>query len=144
MAKKAKVSKKPAAAKSSDIGRKVPSEGILKSLLRTKRRTAETANEANSDYGTAVRSAVEKHALDKKAWGFAVQLDKMEPEKLARTLDHIEHYIDVLGLQARADQVQDLPLGGEKEEDEGADTGNVTSIGTAARKVVEAAGEKSA
>ncbi len=136
----AKRSKK-AAAKSSAPVRKVPSEGVLKSLLRTKRRTAEAANEANADYGTAVRSAVEKHALDKKAWGFAVQLDKMEPEKLACTLDHLNHYIEVLGLQKRADQVQNLPLEGE-EDGEAADDGKVTHIGAAARKVAEAAGER--
>ncbi len=37
----------------------------------------------------------------------------MEPEKLKRWLEDFEHYLDISGLQARADSAPDLALGEE-------------------------------
>ena len=54
----------------------------------------------------------------------AKSLDKLEPEKLAETMDHLEYYLDVGGLEDRRQSAQRLPMGdqpGEREED-GEDT----------------------
>ena len=135
--------------------KKVPAASVLDRLLKIGRSSAKDSAEANGRFGSAVAKAVEDHALHRKAFRVLVMASKMEPEKLADFLDHLEHYFEATGIYDRANTVQGLPLnkdddaerqeadaGAEQPQPEQQQSGddNVHHLGTAARKVAEAAG----
>ena len=72
-----------------------------------------------------IANAVEKKFLHKGAFAMARKLDNMEPEKLAEFFDHFDHYVDSLGLRARAESAPSLdlaePAGDEPVEDDEAE-----------------------
>lgn len=107
-----KTEKKPAAqrtaVKPSEASAMI-SASKLKSLLSEGRKMAEKTSEAAGEFGSMLKAAVEKNGLNKTAFGWIRRLDKMEPEKLANVLDHFDYYLDISGIEKRADQVQRLP-----------------------------------
>jgi hypothetical protein len=74
----------------------------LKELLGIARSSRADISRIDSNYGSAVRSAVEKNHLHKRAWNMAVKEDRMEPPELAAYYDALDYYRDVLGLLERA------------------------------------------
>jgi uncharacterized membrane protein len=78
-------------------------------------RTAKAdAKEITSALADAIKTAAEKHHLHKKVFRQMVALDRMEPEELRHYLDTFDHYLDISGLQGRAEAVQPMNFEGEK------------------------------
>jgi hypothetical protein len=134
-----------------------PKKTILEELAETKRTTTTRAQAATGKFGAAVKTAVETEHVDRKALGIALKLWAMEDDDLHVTLFHLMDYIKKLGVTKRAMAQEEMfeehktdlaaaESGGKKTRakkgDAKADTGpgNVTQIGTAARKVAESAG----
>lgn len=103
--------------------RRVITENDLKKLMRS---CASLKGEADSITGTLrekIAYSVEHHYLDKSVFALIRRLDKMEPEKLLIFLENFDHYLDISGLNARADSVGKLPLDAKAEtEEEGGET----------------------
>lgn len=127
---KKKIASKPSAktesVKSSEVRPSITASK-LKSLMSTARSAQKNINEISGGLGSEIKQAVEKNHLHRKAFTVIRQLDRMEPEKLADFLDCFEHYLDISGLQDRANQVQrmDLRDGEEGEDGEEVDKSNV-------------------
>jgi hypothetical protein len=125
---------KAGAAKPSEVRASISQNG-LKRLLKQARTTTADARSLAGQLGQAVASAVENDHLHRKAFNIVKGLDRMEPEKLADTLDCLDHYLDISGLRDRAAKVMRLGLGegaegDESEEEEDAD--NVVTMPRAA------------
>jgi hypothetical protein len=132
-AKSGKAAPKQEPVKSSEVTQQISARKLC-SLLATARSTYKDVREIAGAFGAEVKNAAEHEHLNKKAFSMVKTLDRMEPEKLADTLDSLDYYLDVSGLRKRASQVQRLPMGGgdeaaEEEHDteparEGAKAGN--------------------
>ncbi len=111
--------------------------------LATKREDLKIENsERSGKFGAEVNEAVEKKHLDKTAHKIACSLRALSDRKLAVTLPHLMRYIDDMGLVDRANKQAEM-FAEQAEVDEGEsgnDDGKVTRLGTAARKVAQAAG----
>lgn len=121
MAKKAKASPKKGAAKPKVAAKKpngkkastaataadvmaVPSKKAFNDLLDILKGHEADKNESVGAIGSAISHAVDKDHFDKKALGIFRGLNRMSDRKLAITLAHVFHYINIGGLQARADK----------------------------------------
>lgn len=138
-----------------------PTESVVKSLAKAKRSANQRSGAISGELGSAVKEAADKKHLDRKAFAIATSLDVLDDERLAITLPHLLHYIEVLGLDKRAaisptmfepKETGPSPTpnkrkpAGDKKSGNGAKAGaaagdNVTSIGKVARTVAEKAGE---
>lgn len=115
-----------------------PTNLVLK--LAKKREDVKTDNsERAGELGGEINDAVEHKHLDKTAHKMACQLRALSDNKLAITLPHLMRYIDDMKLVERAKKQAEMFDDG-KEPGEAAGGGKVTRLGTAARKVAEAAG----
>lgn len=85
-------------------------ERKLRELMKSARRAHADTAEINGGLGSEIKQAVENNHLHRKAFRLIVQLDRMEPEKLADFIDCFDHYFDISGLADRAKQVASLPL----------------------------------
>jgi hypothetical protein len=99
------------------------SAGRLKKLLAAKRSTKKDVGELNGTLGQLLREAQENHNLHRKAFAVAHTLDMMENEKIRDFLDHLEYYLDISGIQKRADSVMKMDLSGEEGEGDDDDDG---------------------
>lgn len=147
-----------------DVSVIFPKNKVITDLARLKESTKKRASAIAGEFGQAMQDAVENKHADRKAVSLALQLNALDDERLAITLPHLMHYIEVLGLDKRADvqpvmfetdkngRMQDPEEsdkkgrgkkgGGRKKNVAVASGDNVTTLGVAARRVAEAAGEK--
>lgn len=106
---------------------------VLKKLLKDSRELGNDVEKISEGYGLAVRAAVDKKHLHKKAYNTIRSLDRMTPEKLADFMEHFDYYFEASGLEERAKAAERLPMGdkvgGEKQEGEG-DDGKSAKSGT--------------
>jgi hypothetical protein len=110
---------------------KAITKGKLLDLLKAKRQAREYVAETNGTLGQRIADAVSNYNMDKKAFGWLSQLDRMEPERAKALMDNFEHMLDVSGIKDRLAKVQRLPLNDEEEEEEEPDT-NVSRFPAAA------------
>jgi hypothetical protein len=105
----------------------VTSEKKLRALLKKARDCKKEMSGISGELGQAVANAVENDYLHRKAFSFCRQLDAMTDEKLAEYMTHLEHYLEVSGLNARVEKVSRLPLGDQPGETEGRPS-NITRL----------------
>lgn len=101
------------------------SKGKLEALMRACRSGSKDVASINGTIREKIGYAKEHDHLHTGALAIVRKFDKMEPEALADLDAHLEHYKEVLGLNARIAQVQRLSFGPGKEPDdeEGDDEG---------------------
>lgn len=87
------------------------SQNKLKTLMAAARSTNKEVAELTGTLAQKIAVAVENDHLHKKAFGVIRMLDKMEPEKLADFLDCFDHYLDISGLEKRAESVARMDFG---------------------------------
>lgn len=95
---------------SKKIVRQLTPENKLNNLLKSARSCAKQVNEITGSHREKIANAVEKDHLHKGAFAWIKALDKKEPEEIAAWLDHFNHYLDVSGIQKRADDAPNLGL----------------------------------
>lgn len=148
-----------------------PKKSIWEDLAKTKRETKKRQQSQAGIYGAAVKDAVEKEHVDRKALAIVLKLEAMDDEDLHVTMFHMIDGLKKLGVLTRAMAQEEMfdehtpdagaldgvkppkakktakaPKGGKKHKGATGDDlsaamgGNVTQIGTAARKVAEQAG----
>ena len=96
----------------------------FRALLKSCRQSKSEIEEISGAMGAEVKDAVEKFGLNRKAFGWIRQLDRMPPEKLAIFLDDFEHYLKISGLTRRAESAPSFDVDGGAEEE---DSGNVVA-----------------
>lgn len=106
--KTAKLAKKAIAAVGTASAEKVPSAGDLKTLISQIKNAEKEKDEAVATVGGLISAAVEKKHFDKNALSKFRSLEKLSDRKLATTLTHLFHYIEVGGLEARASAQGDM------------------------------------
>ena len=114
----------------------------LKALLTKSKSVSTEMHELSGSLGQAVANAVEHDHLHRKAFSITKTLHKMEPEKLAETLAHLDYYLVESGLRERAAKVARLPMGDEQPGAQGDEGGRGLKVheGGRGRDVAEQAG----
>lgn len=120
----------------------MPAESVIQKLAQAKRSAKKRTQSINGELGQTIGKAVEDKNVDRKALSIACQLDNLPEERLHVTYFHLLKYMDDLGIPKRAKAQEEMFE--EHKSDTGGGDGKVTHIGTAARKVVEGAGERTA
>lgn len=110
--------------------KQVISQSALVNLIKAKRGAKKDTGEINGRVGQMIADAVENKHLHRKAFATIMQLDGMEPEKLADFLDNFDFYLDITGIRKRAESVMRMNLGEAAAEDE-APASNVAQFPTA-------------
>lgn len=98
------------AVKPSEVLTMVP-KGPLMSLLALDKRTKKQQQELGGELGSKVGDICERYGTNRKALAVIRTLNRMEPEKIADFLDHLDYLLDVSGIEERASKVERLPLG---------------------------------
>src|SRR5438105_4983581 len=80
----------------------------LKSLLASTNTAKSDIAGINEGLKEEVQAAVERHQLNKKVFSVIAKLDRMEPEQLRAWLDTFDQYLELSGLQSRAEAVQPM------------------------------------
>lgn len=130
-----------------------PKKSAWEEAVKAKRQAKQRSSSANGTYSKVIARLVEEEHMDRRAARMVLALDAIEDdEDLHVTLFHLVDGIKKLGILKRAQAQEqmfdehkvdvDSVRTSKKSEKDEAETGNVRSIGSAARKVVEAAGEK--
>jgi hypothetical protein len=138
-----------------------PKKSIWEDLAKTKRETKKRMQSQSGIYGSAVKEAVEKEHVDRKALSIVLKLDAMDDDDLHVTMFHVIDGLKKLGILKRAmaqeemfdeDRIDDEALDKVKKprkagEKNGAGKGRkaaagLEQIGTAARSVAETAGDE--
>lgn len=116
----AKPGKETESVKPSEVLTMVP-KGPLMSVLNLDKRTKKQQAELGGELGSKVGDMCERYGTNRKALGVVRMLNRMEIEKVADFLDHLDYLLDVSGLEEAANKVQRLPLNekGEEEADDG-------------------------
>lgn len=129
----------------------LPPSSVITSLAKERADTKKRTQSIIGTLGEKIGKAIEEKHVDRKAFSIACQLDRLDDERLHITYVHLLKYCEYLGIAKRALAQADMfeertaPEGETGEEEvEGAETGNVTRLGTAARRVVETAGDAAA
>jgi hypothetical protein len=141
-----------------------PKKSVWEDLAKTKRETKKRAQSQSGIYGAAVKEAVEKEHVDRKALAIVLKLDAMDDEDLHVTMFHLIDGLKKLGILTRAmaqeemfdehrtddgalDDGPSAPKGKKSEakakakpNGRGKKGDNVVHIGDAARSVAEQAG----
>lgn len=79
-----------------------PKKSIWEDLAKTKRETKKRAQSQSGIYGAAVKDAVEKEHVDRKALAIVLKLEGMDDEDLHVTVFHIIDGMKKLGILKRA------------------------------------------
>lgn len=136
----------------------MPPTKTITDLAKLKASTKRRSSSASGEYGTAVKDAVEKRHLDRKALAIVMAMNAIEDDHdFGVTFFHVLRYMDDLDFNKRATKQKELfePVetgpglkdaknkknakNSEAKSGDGDD--KVVPIGAAARKVAEAAGE---
>lgn len=80
----------------------------IKRYVREYRDNAADASEAAGLAGQAVKNAIERHNLDRKAFRFVLGLDKMEPAKRQACLRGLLEYAHKLDMFSDVDAFDDI------------------------------------
>jgi hypothetical protein len=78
------------------------SKSKLKGLLASSRATKQNITEMSGALGHEIKEACENYGLHRAAYQETCKRDRMEPEKLAEYLQHVDRYSRLVGLDARA------------------------------------------
>jgi hypothetical protein len=92
----------------------LPNAKLILNLLAQARKVKEDVGEIAGELGAAIKDASDNKHLNKKAFGIVKSLDRMEPERLADCLEHLDDYLEKGGLRKRAGQVMRMPLDGDE------------------------------
>lgn len=114
----------------------LPSERVLKSLVRLSEQTRSKTGSLAGELGQAIKDAADRHNLHAGAFKQAAKLRRMDPMRLRAFLDHFDAYRDTLKLDdlAGADLFNDEEKPARKPKANGkgngkvADETNVTHI----------------
>jgi hypothetical protein len=143
-----------------------PKQSVWQDLAKTKRETKKRAASHTGIYGAAVKNAVEKDHIDRKALSIVLKLEAMEDDDLHVTVHHMIDGMKKLGVLKRAMAQEEMfddhkidadaletaagkkagkgaagsRKGGTKGGGRAPRASNVVQIGDAARQVAEAAG----
>jgi len=79
-----------------------PKKSIWEDLAKTKRETKKRAQSQSGIYGAAVKDAVEKEHVDRKALAIVLKLEAMNDEDLHVTMFHMIDGLKKLGILTRA------------------------------------------
>jgi hypothetical protein len=79
-----------------------PKKSIWEDLAKTKRETKKRSQSQSGIYGAAVKDAVEKEHVDRKALAIVLKLEAMDDEDLHVTVFHIIDGLKKLGILTRA------------------------------------------
>lgn len=79
-----------------------PKKSVWEDLAKTKRETKKRAASHTGIYGSAVKNAVEKDHVDRKALSIVLKLNELEDEDLHVVMFHMIDGIKKLGLMQRA------------------------------------------
>jgi hypothetical protein len=94
----------------------------LAKLMKAKRAAKKDTAEISGGLGNLIAAAIENDHLHRLAFNMICRLDTMENEKIADFLDAFGHYLDISGIEKRADSVMRMDLGkpgdGEEEAEE--------------------------
>ena len=82
-----------------------PKKTIWEDLAKTKRATKKRSQSQSGIYGAAVKDAVEKEHVDRKALAIVLKLEAMDDEDLHVTMFHIIDGLKKLGILTRAHQL---------------------------------------
>src|SRR6202453_5149383 len=85
-----------------------PKKSIWEDLAKTKRETKKRSQSQSGIYGAAVKEAVEKNHVDRKALAIVLKLEAMEDDDLHVTMFHLIDGIKKLGLIKRAMATEDM------------------------------------
>jgi Enoyl-(Acyl carrier protein) reductase len=111
MAKARKAGREPRvkddSVKPSDV-LKLPAEAKLRSLLKNFKGAKGDRDECTGRMGNMVSQAVEKDHLDKFAFSQARAFERLSNRKLAVSLPHFLHYLEVFGVNARAAEQEEM------------------------------------
>lgn len=102
--------------KPSEVLKMIPA-GALDTILKLDKRTKNSQSELAGELGSAIAKACERYGTNRKALGIVRMLNRMEIEKVADFLDHLDYLLDVSGIEERASKVQKLPLEPKNEDD---------------------------
>ena len=94
-------------------------ENDLKALMRVCRNGAKEIGTVNGSVREKIAYAKEHSNLHTGAFSVFRKLDKMEPEELALLWDHLEHMMEVGGLNERIKSVVSMDLKQPEEPDDG-------------------------
>lgn len=119
----------------------MPPSTRVSGLVDMKRKGRKRVGEINGPINDAITRAAEKEHLDKRAFNIVDKLDALSDQQIAITWPHLLRYAKDRGIPERATAQGELYSGNSEQTGE-PETGNVTPIGAAGRKVAEAAGEK--
>ena len=84
----------------------------LHSLMKSARTAQKDIQEIAGGLGAEIKAAVENNHLHRKAFSVVKAGDKMEPEKLAEFLAHLNFYLEASGLRKRAASAPRLEVEG--------------------------------
>lgn len=124
----------------------MPTPKVVQDLVKAKRNLKTNVGELTGTYAEKIGKAVADKHLDKKAFSIVASLDTMSDERLGITYFHLLAYMDSAGITKRAKAQNTMfgenEMGDNAIDDAGETDTNVTSIGTAGRRVAEQAGAK--
>lgn len=106
------------AVKPSEVSKQIGARKLM-GLLKDAAVLKQDVAELTGTFGNAIKDAAENHHLNKKAFRICAGLYRMEPDKLADTLDAMDFYLDASGLRERAASAprMKIPERGENVED---------------------------
>lgn len=108
-AKPKKVSKPKSAKPDAAVAIKLPSKNAVKDTMAKALNIQNDIRNRSQAMGTLLNDAEANLGIHKGAFGQAKKLMKMDTLKLKAWLGHFDHYLDALGLRAKADAQKDLP-----------------------------------
>lgn len=86
---------------------------IVRDLAEQRRNTKKRVQSQNGTFGQAMAKAVEEKHVNRKAHGIACQLDALDDATLHLVYFNLIYYFDVLGIEKRATQQEELFDAGE-------------------------------
>jgi hypothetical protein len=95
-----------------DVTSMIPA-AVLKSILAKDKTTKKTQSELAGELGQKIADAVDRFGTNRKALATIRMLNRMEPEKVADYLDHLEYMLDISGIEDKAVDARKerLPMG---------------------------------
>lgn len=123
-----------------------PKKSAWEEAAKSKREAKKRAASANGTFSKVLSRLVDEQHMDRRAARIALALDAIEDDNdLHVTVHHLIDGMRKLGILDRANAQEEMfsehKIKAKPGKGTATDDGKVTPIGTAARKVVEAAGE---
>lgn len=133
---------KPEAEEEVETSLMLPTATLVRDLAKLKADAKQKTQRINGTLGEKIAEAVENKHVDRWSLSKACDFAKLDDETLHLRYVHFMKYMGFLGVTKRAEAQADLFEQGPESEEAGEEEAtNVTSIGAAARRVTETAGE---